>query len=70
MMNLPPAIRAIQNNLIGDTGDGGQLPDESLTVDQLMFRIEERDKRNRRVGHATLATTAAGVFYGLLRIFG
>jgi len=67
-MMFPPAIRAIQNSLVGDTGDGGQHHDESLTVDQFMFRIGERDKCNRRAGYATLGT--AGVFYGLFKFLG
>ena len=66
---LPRQVSAIAAQFTGEAG-GPKRADEDLSAEQLTFRIVERDQRDRWLGRATMAGTAATVFGLLVRFLG
>ena len=66
---LPRQVSAIAAQFAGEAG-GPKRDDEELTAEQLQFRIIETDKRNKWLGRATFAGSAATVFGLLVRFLG
>ena len=65
---LPRQVASIAAQFAPDAGPN--RGDEDLSTEQLTFRVVETDQRNKWLGRATVAGTAATVFGLLTRFLG